>query len=85
MTDVPLAEARERLPSLVQRAVTARERVTITDHGEPAAVLVNAEELADLEEALAIQEYLAQKAAGTLRRIPQAEAMARLGLSAPPK
>jgi PHD/YefM family antitoxin component YafN of YafNO toxin-antitoxin module len=38
-------------------ASTRRERITITDHGVPAAVLVNAQELADLDDDLAIALY----------------------------
>jgi PHD/YefM family antitoxin component YafN of YafNO toxin-antitoxin module len=82
MTDVPLQEAQGLLSSLVQRTASTRERVTITEDGHAAAVLMNPEELLELEEELAIQRYLVQKAEGTLVRIPHAEAMARLGLTA---
>lgn len=77
---VPITEARTRLGSLVRRASHARDRVTITDHGEPAAVLINPQELADLEEALALAEFRAQRAAGTSRTVTQDEVRARLGV-----
>jgi prevent-host-death family protein len=81
MTDLPLTEARKSLGALVRRAATARERVTITDHGQPAAVIVNAQELADLEEALALAEYRAAQAGGPAAVVSQDEARRRLGLS----
>ncbi|MFF4217888.1 MULTISPECIES: type II toxin-antitoxin system Phd/YefM family antitoxin [Streptomyces] len=77
---LPITEARARFGSLVRRASHARERITITDHGQPAAVLINPEELADIEDALALAQYREQQAAGTLVLIPQEEARARLGL-----
>ena len=62
-------------------ASTRRERITITDHGVPAAVLISAQELADLEDDLAIALYRAERATGTLRTVPNSEVRARLGLS----
>jgi prevent-host-death family protein len=78
--DLPMTEARKQFGTLVRRAATARERVTITDHGQPAAVLVNAQELADLEEALALAEYRARQAVGTVETVPQDQVRERLGL-----
>lgn len=77
---MPITEARARLGSLVRRTAHARERVTITDHGEPAAVMINPQELADLEEALALADFRAQQATGTARTVPHDEVRARLGL-----
>lgn len=77
---VPITEARARLGSLVRRTSHARERVTITDHGEPAAVLINPQELADLEEALALADFRAMQASGAARTVPHDEVRARLGL-----
>lgn len=77
---LPITEARSRFGSLVRRASTRRERTTITDHGEPAAVIISAQELEDLEDALAFAQYEAEKAAGTLRTVPHREARERLGL-----
>lgn len=82
MTDLPLTEARKRFGALVRRAATTRERVTITDHGQPAAVIVNAQELADLEEALALAQYRAAQGDGAARTVPHREARRRLGLHA---
>lgn len=71
----PVTEGRARFGQLVRRASHRRERITITDHGQPAAVLINAEELADLEEANAVLEYKLRRALGdTSESIPSAEA-----------
>ncbi|MCH6162228.1 type II toxin-antitoxin system Phd/YefM family antitoxin [Streptomyces marispadix] len=55
-----LAQAADRLDSLVQRVAQARERIAITDRGQVAAVLISPQELRDLEQALAAAEYRAQ-------------------------
>ncbi|UNO39807.1 type II toxin-antitoxin system Phd/YefM family antitoxin [Streptomyces sp. MST-110588] len=77
---VAMTEARARFGSLVRRTALARERITITDHGQPAAVLIHPQELADLEDSLALAEYRAQQAAGTFRGVPHEEVRRRLGL-----
>jgi prevent-host-death family protein len=41
MADLSMTEARKRFGLLVRQAATSRQRTTITDHGQPAAVLVN--------------------------------------------
>lgn len=74
-----MTEARARLGSLVRRASHARERITITDHGQPAAVLINPQELADLEDALALAQYRQRQAAGQTADVPHAQVRARLG------
>jgi PHD/YefM family antitoxin component YafN of YafNO toxin-antitoxin module len=71
---LPITEARGQFGSLVRRASTRRERITITDHDQPAAV--NAQELEDLEDDLAFARYEAEKAAGTLRTVPHDESRA---------
>jgi prevent-host-death family protein len=81
MADLSLTEARRRFGTLVRGAAASGERTTITDHGRPAAVLVNAEELADLEEALALAEYRARQAAGLERPVPHLQVRERLGLA----
>ncbi|MFP8959589.1 type II toxin-antitoxin system prevent-host-death family antitoxin [Streptomyces nanhaiensis] len=48
-----LAEARGKLGALARRAAR-HERITLTGHGVPVAVLVPLSELEDLEDALAI-------------------------------
>lgn len=83
MVVLSLSKARMQLDALVRRAASDRERVTITNHGRPAAVLVNAEELADLEEALGLAEFRAQQAAGEHHTIPHAEVRRKLGVRRP--
>ena len=80
MVDLPLSQARVQLDALVRRCATGRERVTITNHGRPAAVLVNAEELADLEEALGLAQFRARQAVGEHHTIPHSEARQKLGV-----
>jgi len=77
---LPITEARARFGSLVRRASHSRERITITDHGHPAAVLINPQELADLEDALALALYRERKASGQALGVPNTEVRARLGL-----
>jgi antitoxin YefM len=52
MTTLPLTEAKARLNELVEEAVATHERVTITRHGRPAAVLISVDDLESLEETL---------------------------------
>ena len=75
-----MTEARACFGTLVRRTAHSRERITITDHGQAAAVLINPTELAELEDALAVAEYRLEKAAGTLDTVPHEEVRKRLGL-----
>jgi prevent-host-death family protein len=77
---LPITEARARFGSLVRRASHARERITITDHGQPIAVLINPQELADLEEALALAQYRIRQVSGRADLVPHNEVRSRLGL-----
>jgi prevent-host-death family protein len=77
---LPITEARAKFGSLVRRASHGRERIVITDHGQPAAVLINPAELAEIEEALALAEYRNRQAAGTQRSVAHDEVRAMLGL-----
>ncbi|WP_248579437.1 type II toxin-antitoxin system Phd/YefM family antitoxin [Nocardioides sp. InS609-2] len=52
MTTIPLTEAKSKLNELVDQAVTTHERVTLTKHGRPAAVLISVDDLESIEEAL---------------------------------
>jgi prevent-host-death family protein len=79
---LPMTVARGRFGSLVRRAAHGRERITITDHGSPAAVLISATELEDLEDALALAESRLRRAAGQTVRIPHAQVLTQLGLAA---
>jgi antitoxin YefM len=54
MTAVPLGDARDRLSEYVSEVERTHQRVTITRHGRPAAVLISADDLAALEETLEI-------------------------------
>lgn len=49
-----LAEVKARLSEVVSRVSAQHERVTVTVHGTPSAVLVAPEDLESLEETLAI-------------------------------
>ncbi|MEU8779790.1 type II toxin-antitoxin system Phd/YefM family antitoxin [Streptomyces sp. NPDC048606] len=77
---LPITEARAKFGSLVRRASHARERITITDHGQPAAVLINPQELADLEDALALALYRERQGAGTASTVSHDEVRVRLGV-----
>ena len=54
MTTVPLGEAKDRLSEYVSGVERTHDRVMITRHGHPAAVLVAADDLAALEETVNI-------------------------------
>lgn len=54
MTAVPLGDARDHLSEYVSDVERTHDRVTITRHGHPAAVLISADELESLEETLDI-------------------------------
>lgn len=54
MTTIPLGEARYRLPEVVTQAEDTHDRIVITRHGQPAAVLIAADDLWALEETLDI-------------------------------
>jgi antitoxin YefM len=51
---VPLAEAKAHLSELVGRVGSHHERVTLTVHGRPSAVLIAVDDLESLEETIAI-------------------------------
>lgn len=54
MTVLSLAEVKSHLSELVGRVNTQHERVTVTVHGKPSAVLIATEDLESLEETIAI-------------------------------
>ena len=54
MTTLPLAEARDHLSELVDGVDRTHDRVTITRHGRPVAVVLSPDDLAAMEETLAI-------------------------------
>ena len=54
MTVEPLRDVRDHLSEYVDRAEREHERVVVTRNGRPAAVLIGYDDLAALEETLAI-------------------------------
>lgn len=52
MTVMPFTDARNRLSELIEDVERTHERVEITRHGRPVAVLVSPDDLAVLEETL---------------------------------
>lgn len=55
MTSVmPLADVKAHLSALVRRVSAEHERITVTVHGQPSAVLIATEDLESLEETIAI-------------------------------
>ena len=54
MSHLPLAEVKAHLSEVVQRVNAQHERVTITVHGRPAAVLLSVDDLESLEETIAV-------------------------------
>lgn len=77
---LPMPVAHARFGALVRRAARDRERITITDAGSPAAVLISAIELENLEDALALAESRLRDATGRTVRIPHGQVRAQLGL-----
>ena len=66
MSTLPLAEVKAHLSELVGRVAGQHERVTVTVHGQPSAVLLAVEDLESLEETIAVlsdQDTLRQLAA----------------------
>jgi prevent-host-death family protein len=54
MTAVPLGDAKDHLSEYVSEVVRTHDRVTITRHGRPAAILVSVEDMEGVEETLDI-------------------------------
>jgi antitoxin YefM len=69
MTTMPLGEVKSHLSELVSRVHDHHERVTVTVHGRPSAVLVAVDDLDRLEESLAIM-----RDTDTLRRLAESDA-----------
>jgi antitoxin YefM len=51
---VPLAEVKAHLSEMVARVASQHERVTVTVHGRPTAVLLAVQDLESLEETLTV-------------------------------
>ncbi len=69
MTTMPLGEVKTHLSELVGRVLDHHERVTVTVHGRPSAVLLAVEDLERLEETLAIV-----RDPETMRRLAESDA-----------
>ena len=69
MTTLPLGEVKTHLSELVGRVHDHHERVTVTVHGRPSAVLLSVEDLERLEETLSILGD-----PETLRRLAESDA-----------
>jgi antitoxin YefM len=54
MTVVPLGDARDHLSEYVSDVERTHDRVTITRHGQAVAVLISPDDLAALEETVAV-------------------------------
>lgn len=54
MTVMPFTDARNRLSELIEEVERTHERVEITRHGHPVAVLISPDDLAALEETLEV-------------------------------
>ena len=54
MSTLSLAEVKAHLSELVSRVQTEHDRVTVTVHGKPSAVLLAPEDLESLEETIAV-------------------------------
>lgn len=76
MSDVvlPLAEIKKRLSEIVDGVEDRHDRVVLTRHGRPAAVIISLDELESLEETL---ELLSDSKA--MREIRRAEAAVEAG------
>lgn len=66
MTGIPIDEAGPQLDELVRRVARSRETIALTDQGDVAALLVSPRVIEDLEDSLAVSDYLRRKAEGTL-------------------
>jgi len=69
MTTLPLGEVKTHLSELVGRVHDQHERVTVTVHGRPSAVLVAVADLEQMEETIAILRDPA-----TMQRLAESDA-----------
>lgn len=77
---MPLAAVDLPFQALVRRTMRQRERITIIDPDEPASVVISAEELEDLEDALAVAQSRLREASGETVWVAHDEVKRRLGL-----
>jgi antitoxin YefM len=69
MTVLPLGDVKTHLSELVGRVHDQHERVTVTVHGRPSAILIAPEDLEALEDTLAIM-----RDAATMNRLAESDA-----------
>ena len=69
MTVLPLGDVKSHLSEIVGRVHDHHERVTVTVHGKPSAVLIAPEDLEALEETLEIM-----RDAATMNRLAESDA-----------
>jgi antitoxin YefM len=69
MTMMPLADVKSRLSELVGRVHAHHERITVTVHGRPSAVLIAVEDLEAMQETLSVLSD-----PETLRRLVESDA-----------
>jgi prevent-host-death family protein len=74
----PLTEAGAHLGELVDEARHRHRPVTISEHGKPVAVIIGVEDLADLEDSLAVARHEADKAADRVTGVAAADLDAAL-------
>ena len=77
---MPLAAVGGPFQSLVRKATRQRERITLVDADEPSAVVISADELEDLEDALAVAQSRLREAGGETVWIAHEDVKRRLGL-----
>jgi prevent-host-death family protein len=85
---LPLADVKNRLSEVVDRVERQHDRVVITKHGRPAAVVLSVDDLESLEETLEIlsdgkllaeiRDADLERAKGLTRKLSKDEALARL-------
>ncbi|MGH3851600.1 MAG: type II toxin-antitoxin system Phd/YefM family antitoxin [Pseudonocardiaceae bacterium] len=74
MSAIPVGDARDHFSELIAEVERTHERVTVTRHGRPVAVLLSPEDLESLEETL---DILSQP--GALEEIRESAADAAAG------
>jgi prevent-host-death family protein len=74
----PLTEAGAHLGELVNEARYGHRHVTISEHGKPVAVIISVEDLADLEDSVAVARHEADKAVGRVTGVLDADLDAAL-------
>lgn len=87
-TAMALRDVKNRLSEVVDQVEREHDRVVITRHGKPAAVVISTDDLASLEETLEVvsrpklveqvRQSLAEMAAGEVEILSKDEALAAL-------